>query len=263
MANNYEDKERVEETLDINEINVSKESMFHHKLRKRDRKIKNSEKYNNKTIIYVISMVALFVIWVTAFAQPLAYNNRLLLMNNNEKNNNQDNNQNNNQDNNQDNNQNNNQSNNRNNNQNNNEKNDNQGNNNHWNPDNPRWNVGFTNMYVKEKTGFAKEEEAPTYTSTRANFHVRLEEPGDEISYKLEIKNTGTIDAKVDGITISPISNDYDPILYTVSDINIGDELDAGKSTGITVKIKYNPNYTGTETTFNEDLTVSINYIQK
>lgn len=248
----YED-ENDEEVLDINE-NVSKESMFHHKLRKRDKKIKNSESYNNKAIIYVVSMVALFVIWFTAFAQPLAYNNRLLLFNNkgdngkynpsnNEKSNNGQSN-----------------SGRSNNNQNNNR------NRNTYNvpqSDSQRWNVGFVNMALSEKIGSAGEASKPSYTRTRASFHVLLVEPGDEISYDIDIKNSGTIDAKVSDITINPITEISDPISFVFSGLEVGDELDAGETTKVSVNIKYNPNYNGTKEKVNQDFVVLINYVQK
>lgn len=239
--------EENEEVLDLNEKIVSKESMFHHKLRKKDKKIKNSESYNNNTIIYVVSMVALFVIWFTAFAQPLAYNNRLLLFNNNSKNNDNSNGSNNNS--------------------------------NNKTPDNSKtsdssvpsarksensmWNVGFIDMILSNKIGKSEEIDSPSFTKTKANFHVLLNEPGDEISYNIVIKNSGTIDAKVSEITVNPINDINDPILFEFSGLEVGDELDAGKSTTVSVNIKYNPNYTGAKEKINKDFVVFINYVQK
>lgn len=249
MADKGYNEENEEEILDLNDSVVSKESMFHHKLRKKDKKIKNSESYNNSAIIYVVSMVALFVIWFTAFAQPLAYNNRFLLFNNN-RNKNADYNGNKNSD------------------SNGNKDTTNDNNNSNQSrsarpSNNQRWNVGFINNVMVEKVGSAYEVSAPTYTSTRATFHVGLIEQGDEITYNIDIKNSGTIDAKVSEIIVNPVSEDADPILYSISNINVGDELDAGKVTTMSVKIRYNPNYIGPKNKFTQDLVVLINYVQK
>ena len=239
-------EENEEEILDLNEKNVSKESMFHHKLRKKDKKIKNSESYNNNTIFYVVSMVALFVIWFTAFAQPLAYNNRLLLFNNDRDNNSRDN--------------------------------GNKDNNNPAaddstpsrdsgsntrKPENSMWNVGFVDMILSSKIGNSEEIDLPSFTKTKANFHVLLSEAGDEISYNIVIKNSGTIDAKVSNITINPLTDTNDPIFFVFSGLEVGDELDAGKSVTVNVNVKYNPNYSGSTDKITKDFAVFINYVQK
>lgn len=242
--------EENEEVLDLNEKIVSKESMFHHKLRKKDKKIKNSESYNNNTIIYVVSMVALFVIWFTAFAQPLAYNNRLLLFNNDNNSKNNDN------------------SNSSNNNSNNSKTPDNSKTSDSSVPsarksENSMWNVGFIDMILSNKIGKSEEIDSPSFTKTKANFHVLLNEPGDEISYNIVIKNSGTIDAKVSEIIVNPINDINDPILFEFSGLEVGDELDAGKSTTVSVNIKYNPNYTGAKEKINKAFVVFINYVQK
>lgn len=243
MADEDYKKKDDEEVLDINETVDSKDLMFYHKLRKRDKKIKNSESYNNYTILYVVSMVALFVIWFTAFAQPLAYNNRLLLFNNKKdndfSNNRKDNGQSNN---------------------------DNtpvERNSSVRKSSNSMWDVGFVNMNLSSKVGQAEEIISPSFTKTRANFHVSLVEPGDEISYNINIKNSGTIDAKVSDITINPITEINDPILFVFSGIEVGDELGAGRTATVSVNVKYNPNYTGPKDRLSQDFVVYINYVQK
>lgn len=243
VNNNHDNYE--EEILDIHDNGISKDDLFKYKIRRKDRKIRNSDSYNNNAIIYVVSMVALFVIWFTAFAQPIAYNNKILALNNGKKkdeyfpSNNQSNSQ---------------------------QKTDNSSGKRPWKvaqADNQRWNVGFTNMMMSGKVGGASEVSAPSFTSSRASFHVSLAEPGDEITYNLVIKNSGTIDAKVSSIIVNPVSSADDPILYNISDIDVGDELDAGKETMMSVNIKYNPEYTGHQGKVTEELLVLINYVQK
>ena len=245
MADKEFNEENEEEVLDLNENEVSKESMFHHKLRKKDKKIKNSESYNNNTIFYVVSMVALFVIWFTAFAQPLAYNNRLLLFNNDRDNNSRDNG----------------------NKDNNNPADDStpsrDSGSNARKPENSMWNVGFVDMILSSKIGNSEEIDSPSFTKTKANFHVLLSEAGDEISYNIVIKNSGTIDAKVSNITINPLTDEDDQILFVFSGLEVGDELDAGKSVTFNVNVKYNPNYSGSADRITKDFAVFINYVQK
>lgn len=261
MAEREYKNENDEEVLDINETVVSKESMFHHKLRKRDKKIKNSESYKNNTVIYVVSMVALFVIWFTAFAQPLAYNNRLLLFN--DKGNNDNYNPNNGQSNNSNNGQSNNNSGNSSYRDYNNRGSRNRSSYNVTPSDGQRWNVGFVNMTLTEKIGSASEVSTPSYTKSRANFHVSLVEQGDAISYDIDIKNSGTIDAKVSDILISPITNMDEQILFSFSGLEVGDELDVGETTTVTVNIKYNSHYIGPKNKISKDFVVFINYVQK
>ena len=220
MADKNYNSDENDEVLDLEGTNERNYDVFYNKFRKTDKKIKTSNSYNNNTVIYIISMVALFVIWFTAFAQPLAFNNRLLIFNNQKKEDKKP-------------------------------------------TDNLIWNVGFTDMRIVQKKGQANEVRPSSYTKTRATFHVSFVEPGDEITYRITIKNSGTIDAKVSDIVVNPITDSNDPILYTISDIEIGDELDAGKSTTMRVNIKYNPNYGGPFVRISKELNVFINYVQK
>ena len=128
--------------------------------------------------------------------------------------------------------------------------------------DNGVWNIKFVDMQIKSQNGNAKELSSHNFSDLRATFHVSLFQPGDEIVYDLTIANTGTIDAKVSSIIITPETLPSDSILYTVSDIYVGDELDAGKRTHMTVKIKYNENVDPVSV-LNKKLEVIINYVQK
>ena len=126
---------------------------------------------------------------------------------------------------------------------------------------NGSWDIRFTDMYQKRKIGEAKEISNPSYSSTKASFYISLSNPGDEITYNLTIKNAGTLNAKVLSIYIMPENRDDDPILYYVSGIAVGDELNAGESTNMTVTAKYNENINSSNILNN--VSVIVNYVQK
>ena len=73
------------------------------------------------------------------------------------------------------------------------------------------WNVKFAytsgNSLTAEKTGTATETTAPTLTDTAVSgFDVVLKAPGDSITYKFSVKNTGTLDAKLGTYTFGTLS---------------------------------------------------------
>lgn len=125
------------------------------------------------------------------------------------------------------------------------------------------WDIKFTNMYKSNVIGTASEIQSPSYTSTLASFHVSLSNLGDEISYDITITNGGTLNAKVSEIVINPMNQSGDSILYSVNNIKIGDELDAGKSLTFRLTAKYNSNYSGSAEPILKNVTVLVNFVQK
>lgn len=128
--------------------------------------------------------------------------------------------------------------------------------------DDGAWNIGFTDMEVANVAGEAKEISGHDFTSTKANFYVSLTGPGDSIVYDLTIKNSGTLNAVVDSIYVVPVSQPNDQIVYSVGGINVGDKLDAGDSTHMTVTVMYNNNANKSEQSVRKDVSVIINYKQ-
>ena len=122
------------------------------------------------------------------------------------------------------------------------------------------WKVEITNITEKDIVGDASSKETPSYTSTTANFSVGLIQPGDSISYDIEISNLGTLKAKVDSINV--VIDENDAITYTTSGLQQGDKLGVGEKTILTVKVEYNSNVTTQPTNTGKDLTVTINYVQ-
>ena len=122
------------------------------------------------------------------------------------------------------------------------------------------WRVEITNITEKDIVGDASSKETPSYTSTTANFSVGLIQPGDSITYDIEISNLGTLKAKVDSINVT-----MDPgnvINYRIGGVQQGDKLGVGEKAILTVKVEYNSEVTSQPTNTGKDLTVTINYVQ-
>ncbi|MBQ9011273.1 MAG: hypothetical protein IJ093_01330 [Bacilli bacterium] len=124
------------------------------------------------------------------------------------------------------------------------------------------WDIGFTNAVESSKSGNAKELSPVNFTKTMATFGVYLKEPGDQMSYKFTIKNSGELDAKVESIYIIPTNQASDAIFFTTSGLLVGDELDVGQTAEITVTAAFNPNYVNSATNLTKSVTILINYVQ-
>ncbi len=203
-------KEQIE-VLSLAEDELAKENLSNHNSSNEDRKVKPSKTTSNKHVIALVALGALFMMWYTTFAQPLAFNVKQKQIGHS---------------------------------------------------NDGIWDIRFTDMYQKRKIGDAREISSPSYMATKASFHVSLANPGDEITYNLTIKNSGTLNAKVAGIHIMPENKADDAILYYVNDISVGDFLDAGQSTNMTVIAKFNENATVNSKQV-KNVSVIINYIQR
>ena len=77
------------------------------------------------------------------------------------------------------------------------------------------WNIEITSIEVSN-SGLAKTPTAISISalvdqndSTKASFSAQLLQPGDYITYDVKVKNNGTIDALLNGVTLVPINNDF------------------------------------------------------
>ena len=123
-----------------------------------------------------------------------------------------------------------------------------------------KWKVEITNITEKDIVGEAISKVAPSYTATTANFSVGLIQPGDSITYDIEISNLGTLRAKLDSINV--VMDDNDAITYTTSGVKQGDKLGVGEKATLSVKVEYNSEVTSQPSVTNKDLTVIMNYVQ-
>lgn len=147
-----------------------------------------------------------------------------------------------------------------------------------------RWKIEIIDITESDIVGDASSKENPTYTATTANFKVSLINPTDSITYNVKIKNTGTIDAKIESLNISNVEEN-DAITYEASlvksdgstvqlmteniknNTNIANTkdtvLEANKEQTIKVKVSFKTGYIGQPTDTNNSIKLVVNYIQK
>ena len=112
------------------------------------------------------------------------------------------------------------------------------------------WNVKFAytsgDSLTAKKTGTAAETTAPTLTDTAVSgFDVVLKAPGDSITYKFSVKNTGTLDAKLGTYTFGTLS----------CAPNAGSTITQEDATKLCNELKYTLTYAdGSEITVGEKL---------
>ena len=122
------------------------------------------------------------------------------------------------------------------------------------------WKVVFSKIEQVSKTSGVSIKETPTANGTTATFNVGFTSPGDKIVYRITIANQGTLDAVINEIKASEIGSDA--ILFELANINKGDILEAGDTTTFEVTIKYNENVISQPNITDNQLTVTINYVQ-
>ncbi len=123
------------------------------------------------------------------------------------------------------------------------------------------WNVEIAS--ITETSAIDATTVATDFTATTASFEVNLTEPGATASYAIVINNTGSLDAIVDSIVVTP-TTDVPDIEYTFSGIAVSDPLLAttGTHTG-TLSVTWDAAATAIpELITTETVTVTINYVQ-
>lgn len=133
---------------------------------------------------------------------------------------------------------------------------------------NQSWMIKFTAVSLPTIVGSAKEKSSPVASSTLINFNVELQAPGDMISYTFKIKNSGTIDAKLDSTpSITGIPNDLkEKLVYTLTYedgtlIKAGDTLLSGSEKSFKLVITYIDDSTIADQTV--AATILMTYVQK
>ncbi len=122
------------------------------------------------------------------------------------------------------------------------------------------WKVEITNITQKELVGGVTEK-SKSYTATTANFSVGLTQPGDSITYDIEVTNSGTLDAVISNINV--ITDNNSAIIYTTSGLKSGDTIAKnGEKKYLTVKIEYDSNVTSQPLNNDNDITVQLDYQQ-
>ena len=112
------------------------------------------------------------------------------------------------------------------------------------------WDVRITNVTSGTATGSATNAITPTWTGLTANMEANLYQEGDAMEYDVTITNSGTIDAVLSDVIGTPSNSNA--VIITFSGYAKGEVLHKsgvqGNTKTIHVKIEYNPEYTGGET---------------
>lgn len=129
----------------------------------------------------------------------------------------------------------------------------------------PVWDVNIASISSTETTGHGKSISATIENKFSAKFNNEFVMPGDRVTYVINVKNEGTLNAKLNSITIEPESKKNDAIIYTIEGLEAGELLPRGETKMFTLTAEYNPEYT--EEVEKEDLTKEItlllDYVQE
>ena len=128
------------------------------------------------------------------------------------------------------------------------------------------WKVKFSELGTATLTGTATEVTAPTLSDTTIEtYNVTFKTPGDSVSYKIKVSNTGSYDAKITTATISvptctgengvataeeDATKVCDKLTYTLvydtddaqsagQAVAVGDTLKAGETRPMVLTLKY------------------------
>ena len=122
------------------------------------------------------------------------------------------------------------------------------------------WNILITNISSTE-TGTATDTTTnKTPNSLTANISAELQSPGDKVTYQITVANNGSLDAKLESLTMTTSNNDA--ILITKSGINQGSVLEANDTAVLTVVMEYNPEVTEQPSSTTASTTITFNYVQ-
>ena len=122
------------------------------------------------------------------------------------------------------------------------------------------WDIEITNVTNGTPVGSAQNTVAPTWDALTASMEADLYEKGDAMEYDVTIENKGTIDAKLNDVLTNIENANSEAVNITFSGYTKGEILKAGSIKIIHVKIEYNPNYEGEETS--SEVEINFEYEQ-
>lgn len=122
------------------------------------------------------------------------------------------------------------------------------------------WDVHIEKLDVLNETKNGKSLSTSVSSPLYASFKASLAGSGSSVTYQVTLKNSGTLNAELSGITFDTGNNDV--IVYSYDGIKLSDKLSAGTSTNFTITVKYNDSYTGSFDGMTSDLTMHLNYVQ-
>ncbi len=131
------------------------------------------------------------------------------------------------------------------------------------------WNVYISSATVKEKSDADMNgTEIGDNKTTDISLNVSFKKPSDYITYDITVENAGTIDAKLDEITMTPPSNVIDGteekmFLMETQNLTKGSVLKAGGTTTFQMTLRFNEKATALPSV-DEEFTfgLKLNYVQ-
>lgn len=102
------------------------------------------------------------------------------------------------------------------------------------------WDVEITGIEAAYTGDAFDEDGMPTFTATTATFSTVLVGPGDKATYTITVENKGTIDAKLDAITLTPQAGGSEYIDYSIkSQPTAGTELAADGTHTVVIEVSF------------------------
>ena len=131
------------------------------------------------------------------------------------------------------------------------------------------WNIYISSATVKEQSDAdMKGTKITDNKTTDISLNVSFKKPSDYITYDITVENAGTIDAKLDEITMTPPSNVIDGteekmFLMETKNLTKGSVLKAGGTTTFQMTLRFNEKAT-TLPSADEEFTfgLKLNYVQ-
>ena len=122
------------------------------------------------------------------------------------------------------------------------------------------WDVEITDITTSNKVGSASVKEQPTFEKLTATFSTNLVSPGDSITYNIKVENKGSLDAKLNKITLT--KEDNPAVLFETKGLKEGGVLRKGESAILNVSVTYNSKITSQPTKLDASLTATLDFAQ-
>lgn len=125
------------------------------------------------------------------------------------------------------------------------------------------WKVEFSAIRTTKQRGGATNKVNPTYTATTASFQVDLVQPGDEITYEIDITNYGDIKSEIKGASYDITGSEA--IYVEIEGIRKGTVIDSceGLSTcptvTATIRVGYDESVTKDPSSKTKNIKITLN----
>ena len=123
------------------------------------------------------------------------------------------------------------------------------------------WDIEITNVTSGTPTGSAENAVAPSFDKLWASMEANLYDKGDAMEYDVTIENKGTLDAKLNDILTNLSNSNSEAVIISFSGYTKGEVLKAKNTKVVHVKIEYNPEYEGGETS--SEVEINFDYGQE